>query len=179
MQVKSRPFKVDPNDLYEAQRVLLRPLERFQRVRLLFSAVLFFAGAVVFGLGPGIDGLLFQWQVLVTGIALGFALLVAVLLVSSAGNPLLRKQINERGHLKYLQNELTVVIEDGKMTTSRAGLTSTMPLEGFHKFEVKDGGTALYNPGSRALVILRKEYFTDEGSWEGVQSYLENVPRLL
>ena len=54
-----------------------------------------------------------------------------------------------------------------------------MPLEGFHKFEVKDGGTALYNPGSRALVILRKEYFPDEGSWEGVQRYLENVPRLL
>jgi len=179
MQMKTRPFKVDPNDIYEAQRVLLRPLERFHRARLLFAAVFFFGAAVVFGLGPGMDGIMSQWQVLVTGIALGFAVLAVALILNNANNPVLRKQINERGHLKYLQNELTVVIEDGKMTTSRAGLTSTMPLEGFHKFEVKDGGTALYNPGSRALVILRKEYFPDEGSWEGVQRYLENVPRLL
>ncbi|MEX2244044.1 MAG: hypothetical protein WD716_09395 [Fimbriimonadaceae bacterium] len=120
-----------------------------------------------------------NWQVLMTGAGLGFGILAIVLLLNNTNNPLLRRQLNERGYLKFLQNEVTVTMEDGNLTISRTGFTSTMSLEGFHKIAIKDAGIALFHPGARALVVLRKEYFAEEGSWEAVQTYLENVPRLI
>lgn len=177
--LSSKPFKPELQDLIKANLILLKPQIRLHNTVFGIVGALFVIGLSLMLWSEGLPRNGRELMFFVAGLASTGALLAVSAIVGNLLAPGIRRQLNDRVFLKHFDKEVTVVLEDGVLRSSKAnGVEVSMPVDDLHVLADEPSKLTLFHPGIRMIVVLRKEDFKTDESWKQLLDIVETVPRV-
>ena len=178
MIIASKPYKVDLEDLLEANKVMLLPVLKYQRKVFGILCLVLLGLMTVLVLIEGLPETSREAKQLFIGFGSAAGLYCGATFVGTFRDGTLRRQLNSRNMQKYRDREISVVFEEGMVRVVRQAGESTLSLDELFRFELSSQATCLFHPGYNSIVILKKEHFESDVEWKALVELLELTPRL-
>ena len=177
MPIRTKPHRRRFEDEFEANTRIIAPiLKRPSQISLILAGVTlgFVVYLVVVGGLPASNR---DVSMVLIGALVVEGVFCLARFVEMRRNRMLRKQLQDRHITKSRERLLTIEIDGHEIRSETETSHAVSSLDDYYHFRLKNGAVCLFNPGTRALVVVRTEDFESEEDWQALLQTLSTVPR--